>query len=68
MPYNLIEKADIFVDEMKSIGYDVVEANDDEVLDENDFEIKFNEDLDQHGREGGSGKCDVGYYFLLIPY
>ena len=53
---------------MKSIGYDVVEANDDEDLDENDSKLKVKEDLYQHERESGSDKCEVGYYFLIITY
>ena len=39
---------------MKSIEDDENEANDGEALDENDFELKINEDLDQHERESWS--------------
>ena len=36
---------------MKSIVDDEVEANDEDALDENDFELKINEDLHQHERK-----------------
>ena len=44
---------------MKSTRDDEVEANDDKELDENEFELRINEDLDQRERESGSDDCDV---------
>ena len=57
--YNLVERVNVFIVEMKSDREDEVEANDYEELDENDFQLKVNEDLDQHERESGSNECDV---------
>ena len=51
MPYNLVKKANVFIDEMKSLGDD--EANDDDELDENDFECKINEDKQVSVLKGG---------------
>ena len=39
---------------MKSIGDDEVDAKDDKKMDENDFEIKTNGDLNQQERGSGS--------------
>ena len=35
VPYNLVRKENVVIDEMKSIGNDEVEVNDDEEMDEN---------------------------------
>ena len=40
LQYNLTKKIIAFIDEMKSIGDDAIEANDDEELGEIDFNIK----------------------------
>ena len=45
--YNFVKNVNAFIDEIKSIGDDEVEANDDEELGDNDFELKINKDLDQ---------------------
>ena len=61
MPYNLVKKVNAFVNEMKLIGCDKFEANDDKNVDENDSEHKVNEDQDQQERESGSDECNVGF-------
>ena len=37
VPYNLVKKVNVYIDEMKSIGDDEVEGNVDEETEENDF-------------------------------
>ena len=49
VPHNFVGKINVFINEIKSIGDNEVEANDDEALDEND----------QHKRESGCDECDV---------
>ena len=41
------------------IGDDEIETDDDEELDGNDFELKFDKDLNNCKRESGIDKCDV---------
>ena len=43
VPYHLVKKVNSFIDEMKSIGDDQVEANDNEEMDGNDFELELME-------------------------
>ena len=50
MQYNFFKNVNAFIDEMKSIGDDEVEANE-------WFELKFNKDPDQ--RKKGSGAMNV---------
>ena len=67
MLHNFVKNLKAFIDEMKSIGDDEVEANE-------WFEFTFNEDLDQ--QERGSGAMNLIstlserflYYLLIILY
>ena len=45
-PDNLVKKVNVFIGKMKSVGDDVVEANDDEELDEKDLDLEIKKDLD----------------------
>ena len=50
---------------MKSISDDEVEANDDKKLDQNEFELKFDEDKGQRKRENEKFVC-LCFLFIIL--
>ena len=58
MLYNFIKNINAFIDELKSIEDDDVEANNDPEMDENELELEI-DDLNQREKESGSDESNV---------